>query len=39
MGMGALFYFSVSLFERWMIPWHVSYRRTQQAGKIGLQEA
>jgi NitT/TauT family transport system permease protein len=39
MGMGALFYFSVGMFERWMIPWHVSYRRTLQAGKIGLQEA
>ena len=39
MGMGALFYFSVGMFERWMIPWHVSYRRTLQAGKIGLQDA
>jgi hypothetical protein len=29
----------VGLFERWMIPWHVSYRRTLQAGKIGLQDA
>jgi NitT/TauT family transport system permease protein len=39
MGMGALFYFSVGMFERWMIPWHVSYRRTLQADKIGLQDA
>jgi NitT/TauT family transport system permease protein len=39
MGMGALFYFSVGMFERWVIPWHVSYRRTLQAGKIGLQDA
>jgi NitT/TauT family transport system permease protein len=39
MGMGALFYFSVGMFERWMIPWHVSYRHTLQAGKIGLQDA
>jgi NitT/TauT family transport system permease protein len=39
MGMGALFYFSVGMFECWMIPWHVSYRRTLQAGKIGLQDA
>lgn len=39
MAMGAFFYFSVGMFERWMIPWHVSYRRTLQAGKIGLQDA
>jgi NitT/TauT family transport system permease protein len=30
MGMGALFYFSVGMVERWMIPWHVSYRRALQ---------
>ena len=38
MAMGALFYFSVGMFERWMIPWHVSYRRTLQTDKIGLQD-
>jgi NitT/TauT family transport system permease protein len=30
MGMGALFYFSVGMVERWMIPWHVSHRRALQ---------
>ena len=39
MGMGALFYFSVGMLERWMIPWHVSYRRTLHTGKIGLLDA
>jgi NitT/TauT family transport system permease protein len=41
MATGALFYFSVGMFERWTIPWHVSYRRTLQAGvgTIGLQDA
>jgi NitT/TauT family transport system permease protein len=41
MGMGALFFFSVGLSERWMIPWHVSYRRAVQGGatRIGLQDA
>jgi NitT/TauT family transport system permease protein len=27
MAMGAVFYFSVGLVERWAIPWHVSHRR------------
>jgi len=41
MGMGALFYFSVGIIERWTIPWHVSYRRALQGGaaRIGLQDA
>ncbi len=39
MVMGALFYFSVGMLERWMIPWHVSYRRTLHTGKIGLLDA
>lgn len=30
MAMGALFFFSVGLVERWTIPWHVSYRRAAQ---------
>jgi NitT/TauT family transport system permease protein len=30
MAMGALFFFSVGLMERWTIPWHVSYRRAAQ---------
>jgi NitT/TauT family transport system permease protein len=41
MGMGALFFFSVGMLERWMIPWHVSYRLALQGGaaRIGLQDA
>lgn len=39
MVMGATFYFSVGLLERWLIPWHVSYRGTLQVGRIGLQDA
>jgi NitT/TauT family transport system permease protein len=41
MGMGASFFFSVGMIERWMIPWHVSYRRALQGGaaRIGLQDA
>jgi NitT/TauT family transport system permease protein len=31
MGMGALFFYSVGMIERWTIPWHVSYRRASQA--------
>lgn len=39
--MGASFFFSVGMVERWMIPWHVSYRRALQGGaaRIGLQDA
>jgi NitT/TauT family transport system permease protein len=41
MGMGALFFFTVGMCERWMIPWHVSRRRALQGGaaRIGLQDA
>ena len=41
MGMGAVFFFSVGMIERWMIPWHVSHRRALQGGaaRIGLQDA
>jgi NitT/TauT family transport system permease protein len=40
MGMGALFYYSVGTVERYVIPWHVSYRRAlNNTAKIGLQDA
>jgi len=43
MAMGALFYFSVGMVERWVIPWHVSYRRLLQgdnaAAGFGLQNS
>ena len=40
MGMGALFYYSVGMAERWVIPWHVSYRSAlDNTAKIGLQDA
>ena len=41
MAMGAFFFFSVAAIERWMIPWHVSYRRaaTADTSTAALQNA